>query len=378
MLKIISLFLSVLMISISCSDQPKEVKIGVYLSLTGSTDSYGLSAKKGFDMALNEINESGGLLGKNVRLITIDDASRSYMAVMAVKNLIEKEGVCSILGEVISARTHAAAPFCQAAEIPMVTPASTHPEVTNVGDYIFRTCFIDPFQGEVMASYAYNNLKLRTIATFMDLKNEYSMNLGRIFNDKFAELGGKIITTEFYSEGDTDFSFQIRKLQNSAPQAVFLPGYFSEVSRIAVQARKLGLKIPFLGTDGWDSPRLLESAGKEMEGCYFSNHFSPEIDLPAVRNFVEKYRAAYDGQTPDATAVLAYDAAMVLFDAIKRAGTDKPQIIRKALSETRDFPGVVGPITIDENRNAIKPAVILRIEKGTFVYKDMVAPRGNQ
>jgi len=374
MLKILSLFLSVLMISISCSDQPGEVRIGVYLPLTGSTDSYGISAKKGFDMALNEINGSGGLLGKNVSFITIDDASRSYLAVTAVKKLIEDERVCSILGEVISARTHAAAPFCQAAEIPMVTPASTHPEVTRVGNYIFRTCFIDPFQGEVMASYAYNNLKLRTIATFMDLKNEYSMNLGRIFNDKFAELGGKIITTEFYSEGDTDFSFQIRKLQNSAPQAVFLPGYFSEVSQIAIQARRINLKIPFLGTDGWDSPRLLESAAKELEGCYFSNHFSPEIDLPAVKNFVKAYQAAYGDQLPDANAVLAYDAAMVLFDAIKRAKTDNPKMIRKALSETKNFAGVVGPITIDENRNAIKPAVILKIEKGKFVYQGMVAP----
>ncbi len=374
MFKSVSLILSVLIISISCSDQPDEVRIGAYLSLTGPTDSYGISAKRGFDMALAEINGSGGLLGRNVRIIAIDDASRSYMAVMAVKNLIENERVCSILGEVISTRTHAAAPFCQAAEIPMVTPASTHPEITNVGSYIFRTCFIDPFQGEVMASYAYNNLKLRTIATFMDLKNEYSMNLGRIFNDKFADLGGKIITTEFYSEGDNDFSFQIRKMQNSAPQAIFLPGYFSEVSKFGIQARRLGLKVPFLGTDGWDSPRLLESAGEELEGSYFSNHFSPEIDLPAVKDFVEKYRAAYNGETPDAIAVLAYDAAMVLFDAIKRAGTDNPQMIRKALADTKDFPGVAGPITIDENRNAIKPAVILKIEDGKFKYLDMVSP----
>jgi branched-chain amino acid transport system substrate-binding protein len=243
-----------------------------------------------------------------------------------------------------------------------------------VGNYIFRTCFIDPFQGEVMAKYAYNNLELRTIATFMDLKNEYSMNLGRIFNDKFADLGGKIITTEFYSEGDTDFSFQIKKIQNSAPQAIFLPGYFSEVSKIAVQARRSGCKIPFLGTDGWDSPRLLEAAGKELEDCYFSNHFSPEIDLPAVQEFVEKYRVAYRGETPDANAVLAYDAAMVLFDAIKRAGSHKPQMIRKALAETTDFPGVAGPISIDEDRNAIKPAVILKIEDSKFKYIDMVSP----
>lgn len=374
MIKALSSFLCLLLVMISCSNEPNEVKIGVYLSLSGPTDSYGLSAKNGFDMALDEINGAGGLLGKRVRFVTIDDSSRSYLAVMAVKNLVEKEGVSAILGEVISSRTHAAAPFCQAAGIPMVTPASTHPEITKVGNYIFRTCFIDPFQGEVMASFAYNKLKLKTVASFMDLKNEYSMNLGRIFNDKFASLGGKVITTEFYSEGDADFSFQIRKIKDSAPQAVFIPGYFSEVSKIAVQARKLGLNVPFLGTDGWDSPRLLESAGEQMEGCYFSNHFSPAIDLPAVENFVERYKTRYDGEIPDANAVLAYDAAMVLFDAIERAGTDNPQMIRKSLADTKDFPGVVGPITIDDNRNAIKPAVILKIENGKFRYLDMVSP----
>jgi branched-chain amino acid transport system substrate-binding protein len=325
-------------------------------------------------MALDEINNSGGLLGKEVRFITVDDSSRSYLAVMAVKQLIEHDKVSAILGEVISSRTHAAAPFCQAAQIPMVTPSSTHPEVTRVGDYIFRTCFIDPFQGEVMAAFAYNTLELKTIATFMDLKNEYSMNLGRIFNDKFSEMGGKVITTEFYSEGDVDFTMQIRKIRNAAPQAVFLPGYFSEVSRIAIQARELGLKIPFIGTDGWDSPRLLEAAAKELDGCYFSDHFSPEIDLPRVRDFVEAYKNTYGGQLPDANSVLAYDAARVLFDAIKRAGTDNPQMIRKSLAETKDFPGVVGPITIDEERNAIKPAVILKVEDGKFAYVDMVSP----
>jgi len=374
MIKTLSLFFSLLILSVSCSDQSTDVKIGVYLSLTGSTDSYGISAKNGFDMALNEINNSGGLLGKRVRFITIDDSSRSYLAVMAVKRLIEHDKVSAILGEVISSRTHAAAPFCQAAQVPMVTPSSTHPGVTTVGDYIFRTCFIDPFQGEVMATFAYNTLKLRTVATFMDLKNEYSMNLGRIFNDKFSELGGKVMTTEFYSEGDVDFMLQLRKIKNAAPQAIFLPGYFSEVSRIAIQAREIGLKIPFIGTDGWDSPRLLETAGDELEGCYFSNHFSPEIDLPSVKNFVETYKNAYSGQIPDANAVLAYDAARVLFDAIKRAGTDNPQMIRKALAETRDFAGVVGPITINEQRDAIKPAVILKIADGRFEYVSMVAP----
>jgi branched-chain amino acid transport system substrate-binding protein len=200
------------------------------------------------------------------------------------------------------------------------------------------------------------------------------MNLGRIFNDKFSELGGKVITTEFYSEGDVDFGMQLRKIRNAAPQAVFLPGYFSEVSQIAIQARQVGLKIPFIGTDGWDSPRLLEAAAKELDGCFFSDHFSPEIDLPRVRDFVEAYKKAYGGQLPDANAVLAYDAAMVLFDAIKKAGTDNPQMIRKALAETKDFAGVVGPITIDEERNAIKPAVILKVEDGKFAYVDMVAP----
>lgn len=374
MLKTLSSFLCAFLILGSCSNKSDEVKIGVYLSLTGPTDSYGLSAENGFNLALKEINASGGLLGKTVKFITVDDSSRSYLAVLAVKRLIEKESVSAILGEAISSRTQAAAPFCQAAEIPMVTPASTHPEVTKVGDYIFRTCFIDPFQGEVMAAFAYNNMNLRSAATLIDLKNEYSMNLGRIFNDRFGELGGKILTTEFYSEGDTDFSLQLKKIKSYAPQAIFLPGYFTEVSRIAVQARSLGIKVPFIGTDGWDSPRLLESAGEALAGCYFSDHFSPQIDLPAVREFVNKYKTAYDNKTPDAIAVLAYDAANVLFDAIKRAGKDDPRLIRDALAETKDFPGVIGPITIDKDRNAIKPAVILKVADGRFAYQDMVSP----
>jgi len=374
MFKTLSGFVCALLIFVSCSDLSSELKIGVYLSLTGATDSYGISAKNGFEMALNEVNESGGLLGKTVRFVTIDDSSRSYLAVVAVKNLIEKEKVKAILGEAVSARSLAAAPFCQAAGIPMVTPSSTHPEVTKVGDFIFRTCFIDPFQGEVMASYAYNHLELRSIATVMDLKNEYSMNLGRIFNDKFAELGGKIIKTEFYSEGDKDFSSQVRKIKNSGPQAIFLPGYFSEVALFAIQARKAKITAPILGTDGWASPRLLEAAGKELEGCYFTNHFSAEIGSPAVSKFVDQYKALYNDETPDAIALLAYDAARVLFDAISRAGSSKPELIRDSLASTKDFPGVVGPITINAERNAIKPAVILKIANGKFVYMDAVAP----
>ncbi len=374
MLKTLSGIIGAFLVLLSCSDFSSEIKIGVYLSLTGATDSYGISARNGFDMALGEINSSGGLLGKQVNFITIDDSSRSYLAVVAVKNLIEKEKVRAILGEAVSARSLAAAPFCQAAGIPMVTPSSTHPEVTGVGDFIFRTCFIDPFQGEIMASYAYNNLQLRTIATVMDLKNEYSMNLGRIFNDKFAELGGKIITTEFYSEGDLNFKLQIHKIKNSAPQAIFIPGYFSEVSQFAIQAREIGLITPLLGTDGWSSPRLLASAGKELEGCYFTNHFSPEIESPEVTKFVNDYKSLYNGETPDAIAVLAYDAARVLFDAIKRAGKAKPELIRNSLAETKDFPGVVGPITINDERNAIKPAVIIKVHNSKFVYLDTVTP----
>ena len=361
------------MLIFSCAQQPAEINIGVYLSLTGTTNLYGLSANNGFQMALEETNTAGGLLGKQVNLIVIDDSSRSYYALKAVEQLISEHKVVAILGEMVSSRSLAAAPYCQDKEIPMVTPSSTHPGVTTVGDYIFRTCFIDPFQGEIMASFCYDQLKIKKAALLLDLKNEYSMNLGRFFNDKFGNLGGRICVTEFYSEGDVDFSSQIRKIKQNMPEALFLPGYFNEVGLFAIQARKAGIKIPIVGTDGWNSPRLLEIAGKELEGGYFSDHFASDTESPLVVNFVNKYKSKY-GEEPDANAALAYDAAMVLFDAITRAGKAEPMLIKDALASTTDFPGIVGPITIDENRNAVKPAVIMKISGSELKYVDSVTP----
>jgi len=361
------------LIFFSCSQQPADINIGVYLSLTGTTDLYGISANNGFDMALEEINSAGGLLGKKVNFIVIDDSSRSYYALKAVEKLIIEHKVVAILGEVVSSRSLAAAPYCQDKEIPMVTPSSTHPEVTNIGDFIFRTCFIDPFQGEIMASFCYERLKIKKVAMLLDLKNEYSMNLGRFFNDKFGNLGGRICVTEFYSEGDKEFASQIRKIKLNLPQAIFMPGYFNEVGLFAIQARKAGIKVPIVGTDGWSSPHLLEIAGKELEGGYFSDHFATETESPLVENFVNKYSNKYN-LVPDANAALAYDAAMVLFNAIKRAGKAEPFLIRDALAATIDFPGIVGPITIDENRNAVKPAVIMKITNNDLKYVDSVKP----
>ncbi len=370
---IMSVLLTLTMVLSSCGNKESDIKIGVYLSLTGSMDSFGASANNGFKMALDEINAAGGILGKKVTFVTVDDQSKSSMALSAVKDLIQKDKVVAILGEVVSSRSLAAAPACQDAGIPMVTPSSTHPEVTRIGDYIFRTCFIDPFQSEVMADFAINTLKIKSICSLMDLKNEYSMNLGQVFDDKFSRLGGKILSTEFYSEGDVDFTNQIKTIKAAAPQAIFIPGYFSEVSMFAIQARKAGIKAMFLGTDGWDSPRLLETAGRQLEGSYFSNHFSPNVGSASVDKFVADYLALYN-VTPDAMAVLAYDAARTLFDAIKRAGIAKPEKIKEALAQTVAFPGVVGPITIDPERNAVKPAVILKISHSQFEYVDTVAP----
>jgi branched-chain amino acid transport system substrate-binding protein len=353
--------------------ESNEIVIGEYGSLTGTTATFGISSKNGIDMAIEEVNRAGGLLGKQVRVVVEDDQGRPEEAQTVVTKLINSDRVIAILGEVASSRTLAAAPVAQQSMIPMITPSSTNPRVTEVGDYIFRVCFIDPFQGLVMAKFATNTLKVRNVAILRDIKNDYSVGLADVFVENLKQMGGNIVADESYSEGDTDFSAQLTSIRARNPQAIFIPGYYTEVGLIARQARRLGITVPLLGGDGWDSPRLTEIGGEALNDTYFSNHYSIEDPSPAIQNFVSQYREKY-GEIPDALAALAYDAANILFDAIRRANSTEPAMIRDAIAQTNDFPGVTGRITIDQDRNAVKPAVVLRVRDAKLEYVETIAP----
>jgi branched-chain amino acid transport system substrate-binding protein len=255
----------------------------------------------------------------------------------------------------------------------MVSNASTNPEVTRKGDYIFRVCYIDPFQGEMMAKFAFNSLGIRKAAILKDIKNDYSVGLAQYFRESFTSLGGEILAEQAYSEGDSDFKAQLTALKAAAPEAVIVPGYYIEAALIVKQARELNMNMPIVGGDGWDSAKLLEVGGEAMNNTYFSTAYSADDTGAVVQNFVAKYKARYN-ETPDAFAVLAYDAGLILFDAIRRAGSTEGPAIRDALAATRDFPAVTGKISIDENRNARKSLVILAVSDGKLKLWETMQP----
>jgi branched-chain amino acid transport system substrate-binding protein len=360
----------------SCSrttEESNEIVVGEYGSLTGTTATFGISTKNGIDMAIDETNQAGGLLGKQVRVIVEDDQGRPEEAQTVVTKLITRDRVVAVLGEVASSRTLAAAPVAQQNGIPMISPSSTNPRVTEVGNYIFRVCFIDPFQGFVMAKFATETLKLTDVAVLRDIKNDYSVGLADVFVENIRQMGGTVVSDQSYSEGDTDFSAQLTSIKARNPQAIFVPGYYTEVGLIARQAKSLGITVPLLGGDGWDSPRLWDIGGEALNGSYYSNHSSMDDPNPAIQKFVADYRARF-GEAPDALAALGYDSAMILFDAIRRANSTEPVAIRDALAATENFPGITGNITMDENRNPVKPAVVLKVQDGALEFVESVSP----
>jgi len=350
------------------------IKVGEFASLTGSEATFGQSSHKGTVLAVEAINAAGGVLGKKIDLLTEDNQSQAGQSSTVVRKLISSDGVVAILGEVASSRSMEAAPICQENKIPMISPSSTNPKVTETGDYIFRVCFIDPFQGTVMANFSRKTLKLNTVAVLPDVKSDYSMGLAKFFKEGFLADGGKIVAEENYSGGDKDFNAQLTAIKAANPDGIFVPGYYTEVGLIAMQARQLGITVPMFGGDGWESSALIPIGGKALEGDYFSTHFSPQDSSPAVQNFVKDYQAKYNGETPDAMAALGYDSAMMLADAMKRAGSTDGAKIRDALAAEVNFPGVTGNITMDASRNASKPAVILSITNGVFQYVETIAP----
>jgi branched-chain amino acid transport system substrate-binding protein len=291
-----------------------------------------------------------------------------------VNKLIARDNVVAILGEVASSRSLEAAPICQQNKIPMISPSSTNAKVTETGDYIFRVCFIDPFQGTVMANFALKTLKAKKVAVFTDVKSDYSKGLAKYFKEGFIAGGGEIITELDFNGGDKDFKAQLTSIKAANPDAVFVPGYYTDVALICIQAKQLGLTAPLFGGDGWESDQLVKIGQEAVEGNYFSTHYAPDVATQKSKDFVASYQKRFNGKLPDAMAALGYDSALILADAMKRAGSTDAQKVRDALAATKDFDGVTGKTTINEKRDATKSAVILQVKDGKFKYLETVAP----
>ena len=348
----------------------KEILIGGVAPKTGEAATFGISTENGVRLAVEQANAAGGLLGRKVRLIFEDDKGDPVAGKIAFSRLIDRDRVCGVVGAVMSKVSIAGADVAESSRTPMISNASTSPLVTLGKRYAFRACFIDPFQGRVVAAFARNELKANRAAVLYDSANDYNKGLAEVFKKVFAELGGEVVAFESYPERSNDFRPQLTKMLAAAPDVLFMPNYYNDVALQTQQARALGIKAVFLGGDGWDSPELLKAPA--AEGGYFSNHFSRESDSPRVKEFVEGYRRRF-GSDPDALASLGYEAAQILLDAIRRAGSDDPMKIRDALEKT-NLETITGRITFDADHNPIKPAAILKIEKGKQKFVTWVKP----
>lgn len=352
-----------------------SIVIGYYGDLSGRTSNFGQSTKEGALMAADEINKAGGIDGRQLEILSEDDEGRPEKAATVVTKLIDQDRVVALIGEVASGNTLAAAPKAQAAKVPMISPSSTNPAVTQVGDYIFRVCFIDPFQGEVMAKFAANTLKAKKAAIMLDFNSPYSRGLTEFFEASFKKLGGEIANKQSYTQGDRDYKGQLTAIRSTNPDVIYVPGYYGEVGVIAKQAQQLGIKAPLLGGDGWDATQLWELGGDALNGDFISNHYSVDDPSPAIQKFVTDYQRRYS-KRPDALAALGYDAMKVLADGIKRAGTTEGPKLRDAIAQTQKFPGVTGLISLDAQRNAVKPAVVLKLQDRKYIYQETIYPEG--
>ncbi|HEU4734669.1 MAG TPA: ABC transporter substrate-binding protein [Kofleriaceae bacterium] len=349
------------------------IVIGHFASMTGSEATFGQSTDKAIRLALAERNAAGGVRGRPVELITLDDASKSQEAGTAVTRLITEYHVTAILGEVSSGLSLAGGAVAQSYHVPMVSPSSTNEKVTQIGNMVSRMCFVDGFQGYVVAKFAHDNLQATRVGILYDQQQAYSKGLATVFDRAFRALGGTITTMQAYTGGDVNLSAQLQSLKDSNPQAIFLPGYYTDAGNISIQARKIGITVPLLGGDGWDSEKLAEIGGASMEGNYYSNHYSFEEDRPAVREFVNRFQARYH-EIPDAMAALGYDAANVLFAAMDRAPSLEGDELAATIADTRQFPAVTGNITLDKDRNPVKSAVMLVVKHGERRYAATIEP----
>lgn len=356
------------------------IKIGVVYEMTGGTATFGTAAANGAKLAAKEINAKGGVLGKQVQLVIADNKSEPSESSNAMTKVITQDKVVAVTGFTTSSNAIAASAVAEANKVPFVTAAATNPKVTvdektgKVKDNTFRVCFIDPFQGTVGANFVLNDLKLKKAAIMIDNSSDYSKGLASFFKDNFLKNGGTIVAEEAYLQKDQDFKTLLVKIKSLNPEIIYVPGYYEEVAKIIKQARELGITVPFVGGDGWDSPKLVEiGTPAALNNTYFTNHYSVEDTSPASKAFVDAYKKEF-GQVPDAMAVLGYDAMYVMVDAIKRANSAEPAKIREALTTTKDFLAVTGKTSLNASHDAVKAAVILEMKDGKQVYRATVNP----
>jgi branched-chain amino acid transport system substrate-binding protein len=350
-----------------------QIKIGAVSCVSGPLSTFGVSSIRGARMAVEEINTKGGVLGQPVELVVDDNGSKGGETARIARKFLSQDHVVAILGDLTSSATMEAAPLAQEAHVPLLTPSATALSVTKVGGYVFRSCFTDPFTGRIMARFAVDHLQAKRGVILTDVKQDYSIGVSAELKSYYTEQGGQVLQEFSFSSGDTDFRAQLSSLKSLQPDVVFLPAYYTEAALILREARQLGVKAPFVGGEGWDSPSLVAVAGKSAEGSFYTDHFSPDDPAPLVQAFVQAYRNKY-GVAPDALSALWYDGAGLLADAIRRAGSTDPAKIRDALAATKNFSGVTGNISLDEERNASKPGVILTIENGKVKMVERVAP----
>jgi branched-chain amino acid transport system substrate-binding protein len=361
-----------------CKPPPgKEMKIGLITPLSGDVKTFGESVKNAFEIAVEEANAKGGVVGMKIAPVIVDDRNDPTEASNAANLLINQHGVKAIVGSVTSKTTIPVSDLAQSSRIPTITGTATNPKVTVADgkrkDYMFRSCYTDSFQGTVMAKFSRDELKAATAAILYDASNDYSKGIAEVFRDSFVRMGGEVVAYESYGKDDVDFSALITKVKAAKPDVLFLPDYYNKVGLIAKQAKEKELGAKLVGPDGWDSPELVKVAGDAIEGGYFSNHYSPEDTRPEVVNWVKKYREKF-GQTPDALGTLVYDATNMLLEAIRGAGSDDPGRIRDALASLKGFEGVTGKFTMDENGDPIKSAVIIQIRDGKQKFLQVVNP----
>lgn len=372
------LILASFLLLISANVFAAEIKIGGVAPLTGHVATYGISTKNAAQLAIDAVNAEGGVsIGGEkyiINYIVEDDQGTPEVAANAFRKLMDQDEVVAIIGSVTSNCTLAGAPIAQDAGVPVISPTSTAVQVTLTGDYIFRACFLDPFQGAVVANFSFNDLNARTGAVIFDNANDYTKGLAEAFRENFEELGGEVVAYESFTEESktVDYSAQLTNIKSANPDVLFVDAYYAAAAMIANQARDLGITAYFVGADGWDSAQFTELGGDAVEGGYFCNHYSPEDPRPVVQDFVKEYAEKF-GQTPDALATLAYDAALILIDSLERAGSTDGAAIRDAIAAT-DLDCVSGQITYDENGDPIKKAAIIKVEDGKFSFQKFVQP----
>ena len=371
---VFSAFVGASLTAAAFSADAEPIRIGHYGSLTGKDAAFGVATRKGILLAVEELNAKGGVLGRPLEYLVEDIQSKAGESTTAVRKLISRNKVVAVIGANSSANSLEAAPICQNAKIPMMAISSTNPKVTEIGSYIFRICFIDPFQGAVLAKFAHGSLHAQRVALLTSTNSPYSVGLSKVLRERFVALGGTIVAEQRFAEGDKDFRAQLTAIRAAKPDVIAATGFYTEAALICIQDRSLGIDVPVIGGDGWEAPQLTELGGKAVEGTYYSTYFSADNHAPEVQAFVKRYQARWDQERPEGVSALGYDAMYLIAAAITQAGTTDGPRLRDAIAATKNFPGVTGRTTIDAHRNSEKAAVMLTVKNGHTEFFEAVEP----